>query len=131
MTVVVAALIERDGRILICRRREDQAHPGKWEFPGGKAEAGETPDDALERELEEELGIDGVEAERLAEYDFAYPEKDPLRLVFFRVSAYRGGIDSSQFAAVSWERPEDLPAFDFLEGDERIVRELASGRYTP
>lgn len=129
MTIVVAALIEREGRILICRRREDQAHAGKWEFPGGKVEAGETPDDALRRELEEELGIDTVEAERLVEYKFAYPGKDPLRLVFFRVAEYRGGIDGSQFAAISWERPEELPSFDFLAGDERIVRDLASGRY--
>ena len=129
MTIVVAALIEREGRILICRRREDQVHAGKWEFPGGKVEAGETPADALRRELGEELGIDGVEAERLVEYEFAYPGKDPLRLVFFRVAAYRGGIDGSQFDAISWERPEELPRFDFLAGDEQIVRDLASGRY--
>ena len=87
MTIVVAALIERDGRILICRRREDQSHAGKWEFPGGKVEAGETPGAALQRELAEELGIAEVEAERLVEYDFAYPGKAPLRLMFFRVAA--------------------------------------------
>lgn len=126
---MVAALIEREGQLLICRRREDQAHAGKWEFPGGKVEDGETPDDALRRELGEELGIDGVEAERLVEYEFAYPGRDPLRLVFFRVAAFRGGIDGSQFAAISWERPEDLPGFDFLAGDEQIVRDLASGHY--
>ena len=128
MTIVVAALIEREGRILICRRRDDQAHAGKWEFPGGKVEAGEHPAVALRRELREELGIDGVEAERLVEYEFAYPGKDSLRLVFFRVAAYRGAIDGSQFAAISWERPEE-PGFDFLAGDEQIVRDLASGRY--
>ncbi len=129
MTIVVAALIERDGRILICRRREDQSHAGKWEFPGGKVEAGETPGAALQRELAEELGIAEVEAERLVEYDFAYPGKAPLRLMFFRVAAYRGRIDGSQFAAVRWERPEELPSFDFLAGDEQIVRELALGCY--
>lgn len=57
MTVVVAAIIERGGLVLVCRRREDGAHPLKWEFPGGKVELGESPEDALRRELREELGI--------------------------------------------------------------------------
>ena len=54
MNTVVAAVIERDGKILICQRRRGQAHELKWEFPGGKVENGETPDQALERELREE-----------------------------------------------------------------------------
>ena len=60
MVQVVAAIIERDGRILICRRTREQSHALKWEFPGGKVEPGETPEQAVERELEEELGIDGI-----------------------------------------------------------------------
>ena len=55
MTTVVAGILERDGRILICQRKADQAHPLKWEFPGGKVEAGEEPEAALQRELNEEL----------------------------------------------------------------------------
>ena len=57
MTTVVAAVIRRNGTILACRRRDDQDQPGKWEFPGGKLEPGETPPDALRRELLEELGV--------------------------------------------------------------------------
>ncbi|MGA9625820.1 MAG: NUDIX domain-containing protein, partial [Bryobacteraceae bacterium] len=60
MVQVVAGVIERQGRCLICRRKREQSHPLKWEFPGGKVEPGETPEQALTRELEEELGILGA-----------------------------------------------------------------------
>ena len=72
MTVVVAGVLERDGKILICRRRADQPHPLKWEFPGGKIEAGESPEFALMRELREELGIEATAGAELMRYEFAY-----------------------------------------------------------
>ena len=61
LATVTAAVIERDGRILICRRRLDQQHPGKWEFPGGKLELGEEPSESLRRELREELNVEAVD----------------------------------------------------------------------
>jgi len=63
MTKVVAAVIEHQGRILICQRRRGHAHELKWEFPGGKLEAGESPEEALQRELREELAIDATPVE--------------------------------------------------------------------
>src|SRR5579864_7616222 len=77
MTQVLAAIIQREGRILICRRMPEQSHPLKWEFPGGKVEDGETPAGALRRELEEELGIHGVTGHEVARYEYAYPGKKP------------------------------------------------------
>ena len=129
MTTVAIGLIERDGAVLIGRRRTDQVHAGKWEFPGGKVEAGETPLAALERELAEELGLVGVKAQEVLRYEYAYPGKAPVLLVFFLVTAYRGTVDGSQFAELRWESPTVLTAFDFLAGDERIVQELAAGRH--
>lgn len=129
MTTVAIGLIERDGAVLIGRRRTDQVHAGKWEFPGGKVEAGETPLAALERELAEELGLVGVKAQEVLRYEYAYPGKAPVLLVFFLVTAYRGTVDGSQFAELRWEPPTGLTAFDFLAGDERIVQELAAGRH--
>src|SRR3974377_409299 len=85
MVQVVAAIIERDGRILVGQRMPGQSHPLKWEFPGGKVEPGETPEQALARELEEELGVSGAAGEIITRYQFAYPGKDPIELLFFRI----------------------------------------------
>ncbi|HME05992.1 MAG TPA: NUDIX domain-containing protein, partial [Bryobacteraceae bacterium] len=72
MTVVVAAVIERDNRILIAQRRAGGAHALKWEFPGGKVNAGETPEDALQRELAEELAIRATIGPEILHYEYAY-----------------------------------------------------------
>lgn len=129
MTTVAVGLLERSGRLLICRRRRNQVHGGKWEFPGGKVEPGETPREALIRELGEELGIDVVAAEEAVRYDYTYPGERSVLLVFFTVGSYRGRIRPSGFAEVRWESRAELPRYDFLEGDGRIVRELAEGRH--
>src|SRR5436305_9437449 len=90
MLQVVAAILERDGRILICRRTPHQSHPLKWEFPGGKVEPGETPEAALARELEEELGIFGAAGEEIMRYEYCYPGKSPIELIFSRVTRCSG-----------------------------------------
>ena len=128
MVQVVAAVIERDGRILICRRRADQPHPLKWEFPGGKIEAGETPQQALARELEEELEIHGAAGEEISRYEFAYPEKKPVLLIFMRVSQYSGEPRNVLFEEIRWESPGNLADFDFLEGDVEFIRTLGQAR---
>ena len=129
MTTVAIALLEEAGNLLICRRRQDQSHGGKWEFPGGKVEPGEEPREALVRELREELCISASVPEEVARYDYAYAHRSPIRLVFFKVTSFRGRIETAQFADVRWESRQELPRYDFLEGDARIVRELAEGRY--
>jgi len=90
MLQVVAAILEREGRILICRRTAQQSHPLKWEFPGGKVEPGETPDAALARELEEELAVSGAAGEEITRYEYCYPGKDPIELIFLRVTQFSG-----------------------------------------
>ena len=126
MTTVAAALIERGGKTLICRRRPDQSHAGKWEFPGGKVEGGESPAQALRRELREELGIEARVGPLVARCEYAYPGKKPILLMFFRVTEFSGEPDGAQFAEIRWERPRDFPGFDFLEGDVAFVRKLAA-----
>lgn len=117
MTTVVAGILQRDGSILICQRRADQAHPLKWEFPGGKVEPGETPEEALHRELQEELGIDAGPATEITRYEFAYPGKNPILLIFLRVSEWHGEIENRIFETITWEQPARLREYDFLEGD--------------
>ena len=128
MTIVVAAVIEGDNQVLICRRRADQAHPLKWEFPGGKVEANETPVAALERELEEELGIRAGIGAQIADYEYAYPGRPPIRLIFYRVTKFAGKIENRVFEEIRWETRERLPEYDFLEGDVGFVRMLAENR---
>jgi 8-oxo-dGTP diphosphatase len=121
MIIVVAGVLEREGKILICRRRADQAHPLKWEFPGGKLEPGESPESALIRELSEELGIESDAGSELMRYEFAYPGKQPVLLIFLKVTGWRGDIENRIFEAILWERREALAGWDFLEGDARFL----------
>ena len=125
MTRVVAALIERRGRILIGRRRDDQDHAGKWEFPGGKVEEDETPRQALSRELREELGIQVEPGHEITRYRYQYPGREEIELQFFGVENVAGEIDGAQFAEIRWEPIARLPSFDFLAGDVDFVKALA------
>jgi 8-oxo-dGTP diphosphatase len=117
MTTVVAGILLQDDSILICRRRADQPHPLKWEFPGGKLEAGESPREALRRELREELGIEAVDVAEISRYEFAYPGKSPILLIFLRVATWTGEIVNHIFQQMVWESPQKLRSYDFLEGD--------------
>jgi 8-oxo-dGTP diphosphatase len=127
MITVVAAVIEREGRILIGQRQAGDTHAGKWEFPGGKVEPGESPTEALERELREELGIEAVIGEEIVRYEYSYGGKPPLMLIFKRVSQFRGEPSSRAFQQIRWLRPADMPEIDFLAGDIDFVRRIASG----
>jgi 8-oxo-dGTP diphosphatase len=126
MVQVVAAILERDGRILICRRTAAQSHPLKWEFPGGKVEPGETPAAALTRELEEELGITGAAGDEITRYNYQYPGKLPIVLIFVRVARYSGEPRNLIFEEIRWEPPDRLSSFDFVEGDHEFIRSLAA-----
>jgi 8-oxo-dGTP diphosphatase len=117
MTTVVAGILERDGYILICQRKADQAHPLKWEFPGGKVEPGESPEAALARELKEELGIESGPGSQIASYEFAYPGKNPILLMFLSVAEWRGDPENLIFERIVWEERRRLREYDFLDGD--------------
>jgi len=125
MQIVVAAVIERQGLILIGQRKPGKWHELKWEFPGGKVEPGEAPAAALARELEEELGLSADIGKRIADYEFQYPGRSPIRLIFFGVTHFTGDIQNREYHDLRWEKRERLPEFDFLEGDVDFVRSLA------
>jgi 8-oxo-dGTP diphosphatase len=131
MIVVVAAIIEREGKILICRRRADHAHPLKWEFPGGKVEPGEEPADGLRRELGEELAIEARVGGEVTRYEYTYPGKAPILLIFFRVDGFTGEPRNQVFEEIRWETAGRLPEYDFLEGDVDFVRWLARHKEKP
>ena len=122
---VVAAVIERDGQIVIGQRKPRGRHALKWEFPGGKVEPGETPQAALARELREELGIDARIGDQIEAYDFRYATGAVTRLMFFRVTEFAGEPENLDFQQIAWSQREHLPQYDFLEGDVDFVRRLA------
>ena len=126
MLQVVAAVIESAGRVLICRRRADQTHPLKWEFPGGKVEPGETPAQALARELEEELGILEAAGREIACYPVCYPGRNPIELIFIQVRSFTGEPRNLIFHEMRWSPVGKLTEFDFIEGDLKFIREQAA-----
>jgi len=128
MKRVVAALISKSDRLLVCQRTRHQTMPLKWEFPGGKIEEREQPRDALRRELEEELGILADIGDEVARIQHEYPNGGMVELRFFLVREYRGEIENRIFRDIQWASPKDLPKYDFLEADLTLVRDLAAGK---
>src|SRR5579859_3801339 len=128
MKQVVAALIVRDNKILICQRTEDQALPLKWEFPGGKVERDEDLKDALHRELEEELGIDAVIGSKIAAIQDTYGSGASLELYFYRVDEFKNEIKNRIFRDVRWVDRKELTTYDFLEADVRLVKDISAGK---
>jgi 8-oxo-dGTP diphosphatase len=128
MKRVVAALIIKDGKVLVCQRTRHQTMPLKWEFPGGKIEEGEQPRDALRRELDEELGIDAKIGEEVLRTVHEYPGGGSVELRFFVVHQYRGEIENRIFRDIQWAQRSALPKYDFLEADLPLVRNLADGK---
>ncbi len=128
MKRVVAALIVKDGKILVCQRTRHQTMPLKWEFPGGKIEEGEQPRDALRRELDEELGIEASVGDEVARIRHQYKSGSSVELRFFVVNEYKGELENKIFREIRWSERSDLPAYDFLEADLELVKDLASGK---
>ncbi len=124
LMVVVAAVVEREGRILIGQRKRGGKHPLKWEFPGGKVEPGEEPRAALARELREELAIAADIGEELDRYDVRYSGGPLTHLIFYRVTKFEGDPKNLDFEQIVWESPERLSNFDFLEGDLAFLGKL-------
>jgi 8-oxo-dGTP diphosphatase len=127
--LVSAGVIVRGREILIGQRRRGDRHALKWEFPGGKVESGETPQQALVRELREELAIESIVGCEIARYRHDYPSGTTVLLLFYAVKEFEGVPTGRVFEQIQWVNLKSLPSFDFLDGDIDFVRRLARGEF--
>src|SRR5881275_1602722 len=123
--VAAAALIDVDGRVLLAQRPEGKSMAGLWEFPGGKVHAGESPEAALIRELEEELGID-VEASCLAPFTFASHRYSEFHLLMplYVCRKWSGIVTAREGQQLKWVRPARLGDYPMPPADKPLVAML-------
>jgi 8-oxo-dGTP diphosphatase len=132
MITVVAAVIGRsDRRLLIGQRRKNDSSPLKWEFPGGKVRDGESPEAALARELQEELGVTLVKAVELGRVRHQYAGTPELEIRFFAAAIAESELVPRTFEKTAWALPKELGDYDFLAANRELIAQLATGRIKP
>ncbi|MET0546652.1 MAG: (deoxy)nucleoside triphosphate pyrophosphohydrolase [Caulobacterales bacterium] len=127
LLVVACALIDRDNRVLLAQRPKGKTLEGLWEFPGGKLEPGETPEQALVREMMEELGVK-VKAKDLAPLGFAshsYP-KFHLLMPLYACRKWLGIPAPREGQDIAWVKPLEMAAFPMPPADEPLIARLAA-----
>ena len=130
MLTVVAAIIESEGKLLVCQRRRGSNFELKWEFPGGKKKPTETLIQALFRELREELGVDASIGAEIYRTRHQYAElSEPIELIFFSATADPQRIENRVFEKMEWCEPERLTELDFLPADRDLVQKLVAGEF--
>lgn len=121
---VVAAIIENnDGDILIAKRNLKKAQGGLWEFPGGKIEKNESADDAIKREIKEELNIDIEINKWLIEKKYEYPERT-INLILCSAKWIGGDLNLFEHEVSKWIKKEDIFKYEFAEADSEIINEI-------
>ncbi len=120
--------MEKDGRVLIARRKKTDRFGGKWEFPGGKIHVGETPEQCLKRELHEEFGIEAEIGDFICSSKFRYLHM-PLELLVYKARHVSGEFRPVDHDEIKWVLPKDLPGHDYVAADVSVVEKLVRDVY--
>ncbi len=120
-------MIEQRGRVLICQRQKGTIFGGKWEFPGGKMRPSETPRQALERELREELAVASMIRDLLHVVRHRYTEISAAVQIHFFSAVVEGAPRNLAFEQILWASRADLPRYDFLAADRQVISRLTRG----
>jgi len=127
---VVAGLILQNNKLLICQRPKFKDHPLKWEFPGGKIKQNETSEDALIREINEELSINIFNYNELISYSFNYSDLGKAVFInFYLIKNFTGKILNNFHNQLKWIEIKDIREYDFLEGDLKIIDYINSNEF--
>ena len=127
---VVAGLILQNNKLLICQRPNFKDHPLKWEFPGGKIKNDETNEEALIREINEELSINIINYEELISYNFNYKDLNKkVFIYFYLVNNFSGKVLKNFHKELKWIEIKDIREYDFLEGDHKIIDHISSNDF--
>ena len=127
---VVAGLIFQNNKLLICQRPKFKDHPLKWEFPGGKIKKNETSEDALIREINEELSINIFNYNELISYNFNYSDLGKIVFInFYLIKNFTGKILNNFHNQLKWIEIKDIREYDFLEGDLKIIDYINSNEF--
>ena len=121
---VVGAIIIKEGKVFCCQRGLEKSLPGKWEFPGGTLEEGETPEQCLKRELLEELAVITEIGDLICTSEYIYTPDWVIRLLVYKTTVVSGSFNLNAHDEIRWVRPADLAAYDFPEADRPIVEKL-------
>lgn len=118
---VVGALLEVEGKFLICKRSLKGTMPGLWEFPGGKVEKGESKKECIKRELREELSVDAKIGSIFASYIYSYTDIT-YHLFFYSILSFKGIIKMNVHDSIKWEPTNRFKYYEFLPGDIPLIK---------
>ncbi len=125
---VVVGILRRESAVLLCQRLPNARYPLYWEFPGGKVEEGESLEEALVRELREELAIEARPGQLLRSDRAEYADAGTFEVHYFMIESYDGSLVNRNFNAIRWVEPPEFPAYNILEGNRAICRDLMTSR---
>ena len=123
LEVVGAFIVNENGEVLICKRPQNKKQAGLWEFPGGKIEKGESPEQALIREIQEELACEITPIEKMTDINYSYPDFD-IHLQIIKAKLNVGTPKALEHEEIKWVKPSEFKRYKWCPADEEFVKNI-------